>query len=128
MDRKLTVEYWMAKNVEVADKDESVLSACRKMAGKKIGSVVVVDDKYRPIGIFTERDLVKKVVAMGFNARDMKIKDVMARNVITINVYDDYVSASKMVRDRDIRHLPVVDEFGVLVGIISVRDLRKVIE
>jgi len=128
MDRKLTVEYWMTKDVEVVDRDESVLSACRKMAGKKIGSVVVVDDKYRPVGIFTERDLLKKVVAMGFNARDMKVKDVMARNVITINVYDDYVSATKMVKDRDIRHLPVVDEFGVLVGIISVRDLRKIIE
>ncbi len=125
---ELTIEYWMTKDVVIADRDETVFSAAQKMEQKKVGAVVVVDSEKKPIGIFTERDLLKKVVALGFRAEDMKIKDVMAKNVITINASDNYITANRLIRDRDIRHLPVVDDDGVVVGMLSVRDLRKLIE
>ncbi len=128
MEKTLTIEYWMSKNAAVIDKEETVFGAVKEMVERKIGSVIAVDKDHKPIGILTERDILKKIVALGFDAQAIKVKDAMAKNVITINISDTYTTANKLIRDRNIRHLPVVNVDGKLVGVVSVRDLRKPIE
>jgi CBS domain-containing protein len=102
-----------------------ILEAVKKMAQHNIGSVVVVDDNNRVIGIFTERDLVR-VVANSINL-NAEIEKVMTKNPITIN-YDEYVEkAILLMRENNIRHLPVVNKENKFVGMISLRDVSKLI-
>lgn len=95
------------------------------MAQHNVGSVVVVDDNNRVLGIFTERDLVR-VVANSINL-NTEIEKVMTKNPITIN-YDEYVEkAILLMRENNIRHLPVVNKENKFVGMISLRDVSKLI-
>ena len=106
-----------------------VRDAVKLMFENSIGSIVVVDESGRPIGIFTERDLLR-IVAQG-RSLDEPIGDVMTRDPITIKGDEDIVKAALIMSERRIRHLPVVDENGVLLGVISIRDVveafRKIV-
>ena len=124
---QLSIEEWMSKDVSTIDREKSVFDAVKKMVDRKIGAVVIVDAENRPEGMVSERDVLNRVVALGFNARDVKSKDIMVSDVITIKKSDDYITANKLIKYINIRHLPVVDDDGKLVGIISIRDLIKVI-
>ena len=98
---------------------ETVLEAVKKMAEHNVGSVPVVDESMRVIGIFTERDLVRLVAKGG--RLDAKLEDVMTRKIITASPDDPLPSlASKMLR-YGIRHLPIVDSDGRLLGVVSIR-------
>jgi CBS domain-containing protein len=102
----------------------TVKDAVSIMASKDIGSVLVVNDKGELVGIFTERDLVKRVIAKGLDPSTTLLKDVMTRNPITVNTESPLEEAARIMERRRIRHLPVTDEEGRLVGIISMRDVE----
>jgi CBS domain-containing protein len=99
----------------------TVRDAVRAMYENSVGSVVVVDDAGRPIGIFTERDLLR-LVAQGFPL-DSPIGSVMTRDVVVVKGSDSILKAAMVMSERRIRHLPVVDDEGRLVGVISIRDV-----
>lgn len=99
----------------------TVSDAVRVMYENGVGSIVVVDDSGRPIGIFTERDLLR-LVAQG-TPLGSPIDNVMSRDLVTVKGGDDIVKAALLMSERKIRHLPVVDDEGKLVGVISVRDI-----
>ncbi len=101
--------------------NSSVRDAVRVMFSNSIGSVIVVDDVGRPIGIFTERDLVK-LVAQDVSL-DSRIGDVMTRDLVTVKSSESIVKAAMLMSEHRIRHLPVVDDEGRLVGVISIRDV-----
>jgi CBS domain-containing protein len=92
-----------------------------RMYEKKIGSVVVVDDEGKPIGIVTERDMVY-VVARAL-APDTPVWMVMTEDPIVINENALVTEAMEKMRVQNIRHLPVVNAEGKLVGMISFRDI-----
>ena len=98
-----------------------IRDAARVMFEGSVGSVVVVDDSGRPVGIFTERDLVR-VVAQGAPL-EAPVGSVMTRDPVTVKASDSIVKAAMIMSERRIRHLPVVDDNGVLVGVISIRDV-----
>jgi CBS domain-containing protein len=91
------------------------------MYEKKIGSVVIVDDEGKPIGIVTERDLVY-VVARALTP-DTPTWMVMTENPVVINENALVTEAMEKMRELNIRHLPVVDASGRLVGMVSFRDI-----
>jgi CBS domain-containing protein len=117
----LRVSDVMVREVVTAGKNTPVKEAANSMYEKRVGSVVVVDEAGKPVGIVTERDLVY-VCAKGLSA-DTPIWMVMTENPITIGEDALLLDAVEKMRSLNVRHLPVVDREGKLVGIISVRDV-----
>jgi len=117
----LRVSDIMVKDVVTAKKDEKIKDVALRMYEKKVGSVVVVDEEGKPVGIITERDMVY-VCARGLSP-DTPAWMVMTENPVTINENALVTEAMEKMRRLDIRHLPVVDSTGKLVGIISFRDV-----
>lgn len=104
----------------VAAPHSSVSEAARLMAGDGVSAVVVVDDE-RAIGIFTGRDVVRRVLAVGRDPHATRLADVMTAEPITIDPDKLFGHALLLMQERGFRHLPVLDH-GKLVGIISSRN------
>lgn len=105
--------------------DNTVEEAVGEMASRRIGSVVIVDGEGRPIGIFTERDLLIKVIGEG---RDLKtpLREVMTPNPIVAREDWSASRALETMISRGFRHLPIVDDQGILVGIVSIKDIARI--
>lgn len=93
--------------------------AAKRMAAKNVGAILVVDDD-RLVGIFTERDLLVRVVARGLDAHVTQLADVMTRAPQTIDPDKPFGYALLVMHEKGFRHLPVV-ESGKLIGILSSR-------
>jgi CBS domain-containing protein len=117
----LRVSDIMVKDVVTAKENDKIRDVAIRMYEKKIGSVVVVDDEGKPIGIVTERDLVY-VVARALTP-DTPAWMVMTENPVVINENALVTEAMEKMRELNIRHLPVVDASGKLVGMVSFRDI-----
>jgi len=115
----------IASNPIVMKPTDTVADAIRVMADHNIGAVIIVDDRFRPIGIFTERDLLIKVCAKGLDPAKVKLEEVMTRDPITIKEDTPALQALEIMMNFGFRHLPVVDDNGILVGVVSIRDLSK---
>ncbi len=122
----LRVSDVMTVNVVTVRPDNTVVEAARKMAENGVGSVLVVDERGTLIGILTEGDIVRRVVARGLNPAETHVEEVMTRNPVTI--YEDAAldAAAELMRERGIGHLPVVNEKGRLVGIITRSDIVRI--
>lgn len=103
--------------------DETVKDAVKQMVKKNVGSILVVEND-KVVGIFTERDLMRLV------AEDKPvytpIGDVMTKHPVTLKPDDPLSKAALVMGERGFRHIPIVDEEGRLVGIISSRDVSRV--
>ncbi len=104
--------------------DVSVRDTVVLMNSKGYSSAVVVDDEGRPLGIFTERDLVR-VVAEGVDLSE-PIKNVMTPRPVTVGAEDSLSRAVAKMIEHKIRNLPVVDSEGRLVGLVTARDVTNV--
>jgi len=101
--------------------DMTVREAVRYMAEKNVGATVVLDGE-RVVGIFTERDLMTRVVHLGKDVDSTKVVDAMSRDLILSEADESEETCHRrMIRHR-IRHLPVVEK-GHLIGLVSLRDL-----
>lgn len=109
------------RHVESAAVEATVFTAVEHMNALKIGALLVMDDG-RPVGIFTERDVLVRVVARGLDPRGTLVADVMTRDPITIRSDATVADAMTIITQRRCRHLPVVDD-GVVQGVISIGDL-----
>lgn len=117
------VSQWMAREVKTVSPDQTVLEACVVMRQYKIGCVVVTEGK-KPVGMFTERDMVTRVGAEGVDVGKTLVKEVMSANLITATTSTQCDQMYNLMRAREIRHLPIVEN-DVLLGIISIRDLVR---
>lgn len=102
-------------------KSSTVAAAAQYMAEKNIGAVPVVEEN-RLVGVFSERDVITRVVAKGLDPATTKIQDVMTVKIVVAEVNEAYESALKKMQKTHCRHLPVVDG-EQLVGFVSLRDL-----
>ena len=102
----------------------TVMDAIRAMAGAKVGSVLVADGNHLE-GIFSERDVMLRVVMEGRNPETTQVEEVMTAPVITIPVTTAGDEALKVMLEDHIRHLPVVDNRGDVLGIVSMRSLLQ---
>jgi CBS domain-containing protein len=105
-------------------RDATVRETVNLMAQRKIGAVAIVDDAGTLIGIFTERDVITKVVAPGRDPNTTPLGEVMTASPDTVKSSDAVTRALEMMNTRRYRHLPVVDG-GRLVGVVSIRDLYR---
>jgi CBS domain-containing protein len=97
----------------------SVAEAARRMAKKNVGAVVVMEGE-RLVGIFTERDIVFRVVARGLDLNDTRIADAMTPAPYIIGPDEPFGCASVIMHEKGFRHMPVMKN-SKLVGIVSAR-------
>ena len=104
------------------DAGASVMEAVRAMGKLKVGAVAVMENG-KLAGIFTERDLMMRVVDKERSPRETKVRDVMTAPVATTHDKTPSVEAMDLMLERHLRHLPVVAENGQLLGMLSIRGL-----
>ncbi len=109
----------MLKDVVTVKKDISVKQCIEIFYKMRVGSVVVVDEGKKVIGIFTERD-ANRVIAQNFPLSTL-LKDVMTTNVVTVSLDCTFGEVKELMRTHRVRHIPVVDSTGKLEGLISLR-------
>ena len=104
--------------------NSTVLEALTLMADKGIGAVLVMDGP-RLVGVFSERDYARKVILLGRSAEDTLVSQIMSSPPITITESCSVGEAMRLMTERRIRHLPVLDKSGSLTGVLSIGDLVK---
>jgi CBS domain-containing protein len=109
------------REVYTVQRSQTVLEAVRFMVEKSVGAVAVLNGD-RVVGIFSERDLMKRVVAKGLDPKQIRVEEVMTRNIVAANPEESYESCLAKMQAHGIRHL-VIASGDRLVGVISLRDL-----
>ncbi|KZB56732.1 histidine kinase [Thalassospira lucentensis] len=127
MDTKIVPGVVKEQSIATLNPADSVMDAVNMMTERKIGAVIIVDNSARLAGIFTERDLVNRVVAKGLDAASTPLKQVMTANPDTLGPDDTAMNALELMSARRYRHLPVIDGETV-VGMVSIRDLFNVVK
>ena len=101
--------------------DDTVLDAIKVLARENIGAAVVMTGD-RLAGIFSERDYTRKVILHGRSSDSTLVEQIMTANVVVVNPRTHARECMALMTEKNIRHLPVVDQ-GRVVGIISIRDI-----
>ena len=104
---------------------DSTLEECAKVMAKNHVGALVIKDNHKSLGLITEQDLVRDVIAKGINPLGKKVKDFMETKLITISPNDDIYRALLKMRDNNIRHLPVVEK-GAMIGLLTLKDILKI--
>jgi len=110
------------RQVVTIEPEATVLQAARLMNTHRIGSVVVVENG-GPVGMFTERDVLTRVVAAERNPKTTRIKDVMTERILTCTPETSLDAVRHTIRNERVRHIPVVED-GKLCGMVSIGDLN----
>lgn len=105
-------------------REASVAEAAQMMETRNVGIVCVLEGE-RLVGVFSERDVVRRVVNQGRDPRTTPVGEVMTPDIVVASLEDDYQSAMHTMDQANIRHLPVV-EGDRLVTMLSIRDLMRV--
>ena len=103
--------------------DATVQAAVQEMADRNIGAVCIVSAE-RLVGVFTERDLLDRVVTPGRDPAKIKLSHVLTGNPLCLDADATVETALRLIDERGVRHMPVVENDG-LIGIISIRDLTE---
>jgi len=119
----MKVEQIMNRNVKTCRQRDSLNKAAQIMWDEPCGAVPVVDDQRRPIGFLTDRDICMSAYTQGRPLQEMRVETAMAHNVVSCTVEDDLGSAAQLMRQHRTRRLPVIDQEGTLVGLLSLDDL-----
>jgi CBS domain-containing protein len=124
MYRKIVPDVISGQTIQKVAPTDTVRATAQLMRDRKIAAVLVMDGA-RLVGILTERDMTTRVIAAGLNPDTAIARDVMTANPDTLGPNDLASEAIRLMRERNYRHLPVVDGAQV-VGMVSVRDLYAV--
>ena len=116
LERKGTVVHSIAPTLSVSD-------AVAEMNRHRIGAMVVLDGR-RLVGIFTERDVLRRVVGANLDPRRALVADVMSTGVLTISPEATIEQTMNIFTEKRLRHLPVING-GELVGVISIGDITR---
>jgi CBS domain-containing protein len=123
----VTVTDFMRKKLETIQKSDSVQEAAKKMIDKNVSSLIVVDRDGKPIGLITERDLVKKICVNDLSACKVTNEQIMSSPLITIDSNSSSSIAADMMLQYNVRHLLVTDKSheNKPIGIITPLDFTR---
>jgi CBS domain-containing protein len=113
-------------DVVTAESNVSVTDLATTMEAENVGSVVIVEGE-EPTGIVTDRDLALRVLAGGRDPDELTASDVMTDGLLTVDPDAGFYEATELMAENAIRRLPVTDEDGTLVGIITADDLAELL-
>jgi signal-transduction protein with cAMP-binding, CBS, and nucleotidyltransferase domain len=123
----MTVAECCRMDVVTASPGAKVIDVARLMEDSNVGCVVITGDDNCPVGIVTDRDLVVRVMAAGLDPGKTSISDVMTEDLVLVEDGTGLFEAMQCVREEGIRRLPIVDDDGRLVGIITMDDIIRLI-
>jgi len=115
-------------NVVCARRETTIVEAAHLMRRHHIGNLVVAEeiaDGQRPIGIVTDRDIVVEVISAGLDPSVVKLGDLLLEPLVTVEERTGYAETIRLMSARGVRRLPVVNQVGLLVGIVSFDDLLR---
>lgn len=108
--------------VDVARPDETVSTAAQRMAARQVGTLVVVDEERRPVGILTDRDVTVRVVGARRDPESCRVSAAMTPDPRTVEETATIEGAIGVMRREGVRRLPVVDRAGRLAAIVTLDD------
>ena len=117
--RSLKVIDMAVHEVATIKADKNIVDCAAQMRLEHVGSLVVVDEAQKPIGMITDRDIAIEVVARRLDPEKLAVKDIMTAPVVTAAPNEGMVTALARMREFGVRRLPIVDETGKLDGVIS---------
>jgi CBS domain-containing protein len=117
------VKDYMRKKMETVSPEDSVLSAIELMVEHDQGSVIVLDEDNKVIGIFTERDVLRHNLMNQSTFLHLRLSEVMSSPVQTVREDTKVSEVLDIMNEKKVRRLPVVDKSGKMIGIISWREL-----
>ena len=104
--------------------DQTVLRALEIMAEADVGALLVLDGR-NLLGVFSERDYARKVILQGKASRNTAVSEVMSDKVYSVTTEQSIEDCMAIMTDKHVRHLPVVDKTGNVLGIVSIGDVVK---
>lgn len=110
------------RTVVTVGPDDSIATAASRLCEAHVGCVVVVRER-RPIGMLTDRDLVVRVLAKGCSPATTKVSEVVTYEPFVVRDSEGIETALRTMREHGVRRLPIVDDAGELVGIVTADDL-----
>ena len=120
--KNVAISEFMTRNVKTITENESVGQACKLMYQENIGSIVIIKkDIVIPVGI----DITKMVGLSNKFFADMPVSEIMSQPLITINPLTSVEDAVNLMEQKNIRRLPVTNSEGLIVGIITAKDIFK---
>jgi CBS domain-containing protein len=119
----MSLDRFCRKPLVTARPDKTVLEVAKEMEQLHVGSVIVVDAEQKPVGLLTDRDVVCRVVAKRLDPASVPVAEVMSRNVGTARANDLIDEVAFRMRQKGVRRMPVVDEQGRAVGMVTLDDL-----
>jgi len=116
-------ELFQNRSLYTVSSGSKLIDVVKYMADSNVGLVPVLQAG-KLIGVFSERDLVKRVIAKGLSLEDTTVDDVMTRELILAKSDESYEACLKKMKDAYIRHIIIIDD-GLLYGVLSMRDLLE---
>ena len=113
------------REIAAVPMDATVSEAIHKMLDHHVGAVAVVDSDFRVAGIFTERDVLRKLALSRLDPQSTSVRDLMTTPVEMATRRTGPGEALSIMLERHFRHLPVADDNGKLLGILSIRNLLE---
>ncbi|NWG86840.1 MAG: CBS domain-containing protein [Hydrogenophilaceae bacterium] len=118
------------REVVIAERSMDVPEAARLMRQYHVGTLIVVEDvegQRRPVGIVTDRDIAIEVVAAGVSPDGLTVGDIMGAELATVRETEGVFDTIRYMHSRGVRRVPVVDNGGWLVGIVTLDDLFELL-
>ena len=118
------------RDVIIVKREDTILEAARLMRQHHVGDVVVVEEREGlriPVGIVTDRDLVIEIMATELDPNVITAGDIMEPELVTVKESVGVFEAVQYMRSKTVRRLPIVDESGALVGILTLDDLLELL-
>ena len=112
------------KRLAFVTPDQTVLRALEIMAEADVGALLVLDGR-NLLGVFSERDYARKVILQGKASRNTAVSEVMSDKVYSVTTEQSIEDCMAIMTDKHVRHLPVVDKTGNVLGIVSIGDVVK---
>ncbi|MEK9671084.1 MAG: CBS domain-containing protein [Rhodospirillaceae bacterium] len=128
MQRKIIPDIVKPHEMTATTVDATALEAADAMAKANTAAIVVVDGGDKLIGIVTERDLARRVVAKDIQPNAAKVADIMTPNPDTLSPDDPAADALELMLTKRYRHLPVTDDGGRCIAMVSIRDLYAAVK
>lgn len=123
----LSVKDVMIENLVVLNCQQSIEEAAKVMTALNVGALAVADDKGDLVGMFSERDILKKIVSQGLDYTKETVETHMSSPVMTVPISATAEEAWEIMSKKKIRHVPVIDESGKAVGMLGARALLEVL-
>jgi CBS domain-containing protein len=115
----------MVVEVKCCESYNTLNTAAQLMWDNDIGSVPVVDKKRRVLGMLTDRDICMAAYIQGVSLTESLVTSAMSKQVCSCAPDDDIATAEKLMREKQVRRLPIIDTQGRLVGIVSLNDIAR---